>query len=137
RGIVELPSATWCPQEPMLVSTTVRENLRMSGPHDDERLKEALRLACLPEWVDRLDTVIRPDQVSGGEAQRLALARALLHDADVVLLDEPTAHLDEPTARKLLEQLRADRRTILHITHRPDEAARADLVLNLGAPAYR
>jgi ATP-binding cassette subfamily C protein CydCD len=137
RGIVELPRATWCPQEPMLVSTTVRENLRMSGPHDDERLREALRKACLPEWADRLDTVIRPDQVSGGEAQRLALARALLHDADVVLLDEPTAHLDEPTAQRLLEQLRQDGRTILHITHRPDEAARADLVLDLGTPAYR
>ncbi|HEX7302925.1 thiol reductant ABC exporter subunit CydD [Lentzea sp.] len=137
RGIVELPRATWCPQEPMLVSTTVRENLRMSGQHDDEQLREALRRACLPEWADRLDTVIRPDQVSGGEAQRLALARALLHDADVVLLDEPTAHLDEPTARKLLDELRRDRRTILHITHRPDEAARADLVLDLGTPAYR
>ncbi len=137
RGIAELPRATWCPQEPMLVSTTVRENLRMSGPHDDEQLKEALRTACLPEWTDRLDTVIRPDQVSGGEAQRLALARALLHDADVVLLDEPTAHLDEPTARKLLARLRQDGRTVLHITHRPDEAARADLVLDLGTPAYR
>ncbi|MFD5824095.1 thiol reductant ABC exporter subunit CydD [Lentzea sp. NPDC060358] len=137
RGIVELPRATWCPQEPMLVSTTVRENLRMSGQHDDEQLEEALRRACLPEWVDRLDTVIRPDQVSGGEAQRLALARALLHDADVVLLDEPTAHLDEPTARTLLDELRRDGRTILHITHRPDEAARADLVLDLGTPAYR
>ncbi len=121
----------------MLVSTTVRENLRMSGQHDDEQLREALRTACLPEWVDRLDTVIRPDQVSGGEAQRLALARALLHDADVVLLDEPTAHLDEPTARELLERLRQDRRTVLHITHRPDEAAKADLVLDLGTPAYR
>ncbi|RDI18718.1 thiol reductant ABC exporter subunit CydD [Lentzea flaviverrucosa] len=137
RGIVELPRATWCPQEPMLVSTTVRENLRMSGQHDDEALREALRKACLPEWTDRLDTVIRPDQVSGGEAQRLALARALLHDADVVLLDEPTAHLDEPTARRLLDQLRQDGRTVLHITHRPDEAARADLVLDLGTPAYR
>ncbi|WP_434451850.1 thiol reductant ABC exporter subunit CydD [Lentzea sp. E54] len=137
RGIVELPRATWCPQEPMLVSTTVRENLRMSGQHDDEALREALRTACLPDWADRLDTVIRPDQVSGGEAQRLALARALLHDADVVLLDEPTAHLDEPTARKLLARLRQDRRTVLHITHRPDEAARADLVLDLGTPAYR
>ena len=137
RGIVELPRATWCPQEPMLVSTTVRENLRMSGQHDDDQLREALELACLPEWTDRLDTVIRPDQVSGGEAQRLALARALLHDADVVLLDEPTAHLDEPTARRLLSHLKRDKRTILHITHRPDEAARADLVLDLGTPAYR
>ncbi|TWP51624.1 thiol reductant ABC exporter subunit CydD [Lentzea tibetensis] len=137
KGIVELPRATWCPQEPQLVSTTVRENLRMSGPHDDERLREALLTAGLPEWTDRLDVVIRQDQVSGGEAQRLALARALLHDADVLLLDEPTAHLDEDTAYEVLLNLSRDDRTIVHITHRPDEAARADVVLDMGQPAYR
>ena len=56
EGFVELSRATWCPQEPMLVSTTVRENLRMSDPHDDDQLKDALLLAGLPEWTDRLDS---------------------------------------------------------------------------------
>jgi ATP-binding cassette subfamily C protein CydCD len=106
----------------------------MADPHaDDDRLREALRLAGLPEWTDRLDTVIGNGVLSGGEAQRVALARTLLHDADLVLLDEPTAHLDEPTARALLDRLEValHGRTVVHITHRPEEAARADLVLDV------
>ncbi|MCS7482179.1 thiol reductant ABC exporter subunit CydD [Umezawaea endophytica] len=137
-GFLGRPAAAeriaWCPQEPQLVSTTVRENLRMADPHaDDDRLREALLLAGLPEWVDRLDTLIGNGVLSGGEAQRVALARTLLHDADLVLLDEPTAHLDEPTARALLDRLEVALRgrTVVHITHRPEEAARADLVLDV------
>ncbi|MET1072851.1 MAG: thiol reductant ABC exporter subunit CydC [Umezawaea sp.] len=124
----------WCPQEPQLVATTVRENLRMADPHaDDDRLRDALRLAGLPAWVDRLDTPIGNGLLSGGEAQRVALARALLHDADLVLLDEPTAHLDPPTARALLDRLAVALRgrTVVHITHRPEETEGADLVLDV------
>ncbi len=124
----------WCPQEPQLVATTLRENLRMADPHaDDERLRDALRLAGLPEWTDRLDTAIGNGLLSGGEAQRVALARAVLHDADLVLLDEPTAHLDPPTARALLDRLAValEGRTVVHITHRPEETAGADLVLDV------
>jgi ATP-binding cassette subfamily C protein CydCD len=133
RGAADLPHrVAWCPQEPQLVSTTVRENLRMADPHaTDERLADVLRLAGLPDWD--LDTVISTTTLSGGEGQRVALARALLHDADLVLLDEPTAHLDEPTARALLERLdiALRGRTVVHITHRPEEAAGADLVLDV------
>ncbi|MFI9008758.1 thiol reductant ABC exporter subunit CydD [Actinosynnema sp. NPDC053489] len=132
RGIVWRPDRiAWCPQEPMLVTTTVRENLRLGDPRaDDDRLRWALDVAGVR--LD-LDTAIGPTLLSGGEAQRVALARALLHDADLVLLDEPTAHLDEPTAAALLDRLDdvLRDRTVVHITHRPAEAERADLVLDV------
>ncbi|MFD1151166.1 thiol reductant ABC exporter subunit CydC, partial [Saccharothrix hoggarensis] len=132
RGLVWGPGkVAWCPQEPMLVSTTVRENLRLGDPRaDDARLRWALEVAGVR--LD-LDTVVGPTLLSGGEAQRVALARALLYDADLVLLDEPTAHLDEPTAGALLDRLDDVLRdkTVIHITHRPAEAERADVVLDV------
>ncbi|RKT84265.1 ATP-binding cassette, subfamily C, CydCD [Saccharopolyspora antimicrobica] len=125
----------WCPQEPQLVSTTVRENLRMAAPRaSDDELIAALRLAGLPDWNDRLDTAVSSTAMSGGEAQRLALARALLvPDAELVLLDEPTAHLDVPTAEALLDRLTHELRgrTLVHVTHRWSEAERADVVLRV------
>lgn len=128
RGIVHLPRTAWCPQEPHLVATTLRENLRIADPAaTDDQLRDALRQAALDSWTDRLDD--DPTTASGGEAQRIALARALLADADLLLLDEPTAHLDEPTARRVLANLKG--RTVVHVTHRPEEAAAADAVLEL------
>jgi ATP-binding cassette subfamily C protein CydCD len=144
-GVAEVPAVvSWCPQEPQLVSTTVRENLRLGDPEaSDERLRQALRDAQLPAWTDRLDVVVGTGgaAVSGGEAQRLAMARALLRadHADLVLLDEPTAHLDEPTARALLQRLRSRLagRTVVHVTHRLDEAAEADLVIEVSGGTIR
>ncbi|WP_091506958.1 thiol reductant ABC exporter subunit CydD [Amycolatopsis sacchari] len=137
RGSAVVPAeVAWAPQDPQLVSTTVAENLRLADPHaDDARLTEALRVACLPELA--LDTVLTSggSGLSGGQAQRLALARALVAApaARLVLLDEPTAHLDEATARELRANLRealADR-TVVQVTHHPGEAADADLVLEV------
>jgi len=128
RGTVRLPKTAWVPQEPHLVATTLRENLRIANPEaTDDQLREALHRAEIGTWTNRLDH--DPTTASGGEAQRIALARALLADADLLLLDEPTAHLDEPTARRILTSLEG--RTVVHVTHRPEEAARADAILEL------
>ena len=137
RGEVVTPErVAWAPQEPMLASTTVAENLRLARPTASEAdLRDALRQAALadldPETV--LDSA--GTGLSGGQAQRVALARALLGapSADVVLLDEPTAHLDEPTAQALRATLRETLagRTVVHVTHRADEADGADVVLEV------
>ncbi|HEX3786881.1 MAG TPA: thiol reductant ABC exporter subunit CydD [Pseudonocardiaceae bacterium] len=144
RGRVVLPAdVAWCPQEPQLAATTVRENLRLGGSDPaevtDEALRTALRTVALEDWTDRLDVRLGPGgaTASGGEAARLALARALLRAprAGLVLLDEPTAHLDPPTARRVLSALAGQLagRTVVHVTHRPEEAADADVVLEIVA----
>lgn len=138
-GTARVPaSVAWCPPEPHLAATTVRENLRLGDPTaDDDTLRAALRAVALEGWTGRLDTCLGPGGAgaSGGEAQRLALARTLLRagDADLVLLDEPTAHLDEPTAATVLAGLRAafTGRTVVHVTHRPADAAAADVVVEV------
>jgi ATP-binding cassette subfamily C protein CydCD len=128
RGTATVPTTAWVPQEPHLVATTLRENLRIADPHaTDDRLRDVLRQAALPDWADRLDD--DPTTASGGEAQRIAIARALLADAELLLLDEPTAHFDAPTAARVLANLKG--RTVVHVTHRPEEAAAADAVVEL------
>ncbi|MEV8606482.1 ATP-binding cassette domain-containing protein [Amycolatopsis sp. NPDC051373] len=136
-GEVAVPGrVSWAPQEAMLVSTSVAENLRLADPRaTDEDVRRALDLAQLPE----LDAATVLDSagtgLSGGQAQRVALARALLAapTADLVLLDEPTAHLDERTARALRATLRAELagRTVVHVTHNLDEQLDADVVLEV------
>jgi ATP-binding cassette subfamily C protein CydCD len=128
RGEVVRPkTVAWCPQDPMLVATTVRENLRLAAPHaTDADLLAALDRACLPDLLD-----VEAGTLSGGEAQRVSFARALLADADLLLLDEPTAHLDAATAQRILGELRKARATVVHVTHNPDEAAAADLIIEV------
>ncbi|MFD9963799.1 thiol reductant ABC exporter subunit CydC [Amycolatopsis sp. NPDC059020] len=137
RGDVIAPDkVAWAPQEPMLVSTTIAENLRLADPAaTDDDIRRVLAQAELGD----LDPATMLDSagagLSGGQAQRVALARALLAapSADLVLLDEPTAHLDEPTARALRATLRdaLAGRTVVHVTHSADEAAEADIVVEI------
>ena len=137
RGeVVTSDRVAWAPQEPMLASTTVAENLRLARPTaSEDDLRRALRQAALADLAPETVLHSAGSGLSGGQAQRVALARALLGapDADVILLDEPTAHLDEATAQALRATLRETLagRTVVHVTHRADEADGADVVLEV------
>ncbi|MFD1932034.1 thiol reductant ABC exporter subunit CydC [Nonomuraea mangrovi] len=112
-------------QDPYIFQTTLRDNLRLAGPAStpDER-EQAVRRARLDRWVARTgwDAELGEDgrTVSGGQLQRLALARALLYDPPVLLLDEPAEALDEATADELMTDLLdvTHGRTTLLVTHR-------------------
>jgi ATP-binding cassette, subfamily C, bacterial CydC len=127
-------------QEAHLFNSTIRENLRLARPEaSDTELHEALRRARLGEWVaslpDGLDTLVGEEgtAVSGGQRQRLVLARALLAQAPVLVLDEPTAHLDPATAGSLMDDVLdvTAGKTVLLITHRPEGLERMDEVVTL------
>ncbi|MFE0063265.1 ABC transporter ATP-binding protein [Streptomyces sp. NPDC059003] len=114
-------------QQPTVLEGTVRENLTMGCGHDrrDEDLWDALESMGLHEAVARLshglDTALgRGIDLSGGQRQRLAIARALLTDADLFLLDEPTSHLDEVGEQRVLHVLDqlAVTRPVVVATHR-------------------
>ncbi|MDH6517919.1 ATP-binding cassette subfamily C protein CydCD [Streptomyces sp. SAI-124] len=116
-----------CAQDAHLFDSSVRENLLLAKKDaSEEELRDALRRARLLDWAeslpDGLDTLVGEHGawLSGGQRQRLALARALLADFPVLLLDEPAEHLDLPTADALTADLLAatEGRTTLLITHR-------------------
>ncbi len=116
-----------CAQDAHLFDSSVRENLLLARKDaDEEDLRDALARARLLDWVDGLpdglDTLIGEHgaRLSGGQRQRLALARVLLADFPVLVLDEPAEHLDLPTADALTADLLAatEGRTTLLITHR-------------------
>ncbi len=109
----------------------------------EQRLRGALSEVGLEPLLDRLpdglDTRIGPGGafLSGGERQRLAVARTLLSGADVILLDEPTAHLDAESGRAMLAELRPGLRdrTVVLVTHNPDDIDPGDARLDLDAAA--
>ncbi|MFI0738102.1 thiol reductant ABC exporter subunit CydD [Streptomyces sp. NPDC021100] len=116
-----------CAQDAHVFDSSLRENLRLARPGaSDAQLRRALADARLLEWVDSLpqglDTPVGEHgaRLSGGQRQRLALARALLADFPVLVLDEPAEHLDLATADALTADLLAatEGRTTLLITHR-------------------
>ncbi|MFF3759697.1 thiol reductant ABC exporter subunit CydD [Streptomyces sp. NPDC002185] len=129
-----------CAQDAHLFDSSVRENLRLAKVGaDDEELREALRRARLLDWVDGLpaglDTLVgeHGSRLSGGQRQRLALARALLADFPVLVLDEPAEHLDLATGDALTDDLlrATEGRTTVLITHRLHGLDAVDEVLVL------
>jgi ABC-type multidrug transport system fused ATPase/permease subunit len=125
-----------------LFDTTIEENLRIARPDaTPAQMRDALRQARLLDWVQTLpnglQTLVgeRGTKLSGGQRRRLALARALLADFPVLVLDEPTEHLDDETAQAVTtDLLEATRdRAVLLITHQPFGLDQVDEVVRLGA----
>lgn len=126
----ELSALTRCnfiyvPQGNTLLSGTIRDNLRLGRlSATDEEMGEALKKACADfvfELPEGLDTVCSEDGggLSEGQAQRIAIARALLREGDIMIFDEATSSLDPDTERRLLENmLKNESKTIIFITHR-------------------
>ncbi|MBU0675281.1 MAG: ABC transporter ATP-binding protein [Proteobacteria bacterium] len=104
---------------------TVRENVKMpmaitgiSAKKQDEMAVAVLERVGLSDKMDRL-----PDQLSGGEQERVAIARAIVNNPPILLADEPTGNLDSETSEeimKLLQELNRDGQTVIMVTHNPD-----------------
>ena len=132
-------------QDPSHFHFSIRQNVTMQSEPtlgEEQRIAEALRLAGLREAVealpDGIDTVVGAgfggvSDLSGGQWQRLALARLLYHDAPLIILDEPTASLDPVGERQIFELLTtfAKEKIILFTTHRYDTIRKADTIVVL------
>ncbi len=121
----------------LIPTLTVRENVRLAAELSGWRQKQAQEQSQrLLETVGLLERAnVFPDKLSGGEQQRIAIARALCADPHVILADEPTGNLDADTGAMVLDLLvrlaRERGKTLIMVTHSPDVAALADRILKL------
>ena len=147
-GTVRAGRAHLVTQRPFLPAGTLRAALALGNDADDQALWDALRLVGLEGFVAglplALSTPLGDDGfgLSAGQRARIALARATLSTAPVLLVDEPTAHLDRDAAQLVHDVLGelAERRTVVVVTHRPELVARADrhvVLTREGAEALR
>ncbi|MBC8270706.1 MAG: ABC transporter ATP-binding protein, partial [Gammaproteobacteria bacterium] len=125
-------------QENILFGMSLRDNIRYVVPDaTDDQVMEAVRVACVEEYIeglpDGLDTMLsdRGGRLSTGQRQRLSIARALVKDTPILILDEPTAALDADTEHRVLDRLTTwgKKRAVFLITHRISTIQKADRIL--------
>ncbi len=130
----------WAPQRPHLFRGSIADNIRLGAPEaNDAAVARAAQAVGADDFIAALpngyaqEVGERGGQLSGGQLRLVALARAALRDAALLILDEPTANLDAASERAVIEAIRrlAVGRTVLLIAHRPDAVRLADTVVSL------
>lgn len=119
------PWITYVPQRIRIISETIRNNVTFGTEHTSDQVEAVLRRVGLGEWIDRLDDGIdhrianANTDLSGGQIQKIGLARALLRDTPVLLMDEPTNNLDSLAVQALIETVRDHKRDriIIIVSH--------------------
>ena len=128
------------PQEPFLFAGTIRENIAFAnGQPADERLEQVVRAAALYDTIKNFpagfDTVVGEKGIilSGGQKQRIALARCLLKDAGILILDDPISQVDLETGTAIIQTIRkmAGQKTIIIVSHRLSAVSYADRIISL------
>jgi len=130
------PNAAFLPQVPQLISDSVVDNVSL-GPLDEQRIRLALEVAAIAADVDAMpdagDTLIGPRglRLSGGQRQRLATARALVHEPELIVLDDLSSAVDVETELSLWDNLTAAGLTVIAVSHRAVAFERADQIIRL------
>lgn len=132
-------------QTPMLMPMSIRENITLGHEVSGERMAKILEAAQLSTWVATLENGIdtylgdHANGLSGGQAQRIAIARAMAKEAEVILLDEPTSSLDRATGEELMKALErlTEGRTVIHVTHQTDYLKGYDRVIRMENGRFR
>lgn len=123
------------PQNFFISDVSLKNNIAFGSLEkniDEDRIKECLKTACLDEFIDNLDLNLgeNGERVSGGQAQRVAISRAIYNNPDVLILDEATSALDTNTEKKLFENLKEKEniKTIIIVSHRIETLKECDTI---------
>lgn len=130
-------------QNAALFPSSIRDNITCGHEMEDAQVYRACEVAQLDKWIAALphglDTFVgeRGGKVSGGQAQRIAIARAIAKNASVILLDEPTSALDNQTSAAVMAALDrlTEGKTVLHVSHRPETLIRCNRLFKLESGA--